>query len=129
MKIGSLEKIRNVYLESDTYRIKGVLDEIEIQEDNLYPIEYKKGESNQQLQHHIQLCLQGLLLEEATEQEISKGYIFYVQSSNKVEVYFTQELRELTLSTIDLAFATIEDAIIPEPVRDSRCTECSLLSI
>jgi CRISPR-associated protein Cas1 len=116
-------------LESETYRIKGILDEVESLNGFYYPVEYKKGASSGNLSHHVQLCLQGLLLEESLEMEIEKGYLYYVADNIKEEVFFTQELRDLALSLVDQAFATIEDHIIPESVNDHRCVECSLSSI
>ncbi|OEH85138.1 hypothetical protein BHU72_05875 [Desulfuribacillus stibiiarsenatis] len=119
---------RKVYLTSDNLGLVGVLDTIEENGQEVYPIEFKKGIAQNQLNDRVQLCLQALLLEENIGTSIDRGYIYYSESNQRISVDFTEELRELALQTVEDARVMIDENIIPEPVNDSRCIGCSLIS-
>ncbi|MFZ5942940.1 MAG: CRISPR-associated endonuclease Cas4g/Cas1g [Bacillota bacterium] len=118
---------RKIYLESDFYSLAGTLDVVEEKDSFLYPVEYKKGPLRNNLNDDVQICCQALLLEEHLNTDISKGYVFYVESAKRRVVALSQELRELTLQTIKNARSIIEDGMMPEPVNDHRCNGCSLI--
>ena len=126
------KKYRKVYLQSEIYSMVGVLDEIEEIESELYPVEYKKGSYKENVHDDVQLCCQAILIEENMERDVQKGYIYYGASSKRREVYFTEELRALTLQTIEEARQIVEDSreymTVPEPLDDKKCEECSLVS-
>jgi len=119
---------RKVYLTSDNLGLVGVLDTIEENGQDIYPIEFKKGIVNDQLNDRVQLCLQALLLEENLRASIDRGYIYYSESNQRIAVDFTEELREMALQTVEYARVLINENIIPEPVNDGRCNGCSLIS-
>ncbi|KJS21404.1 MAG: hypothetical protein VR72_10895 [Clostridiaceae bacterium BRH_c20a] len=118
---------RKIYLDSELYKIAGTLDVVEEKEGLIYPVEYKKGELRNNLNDDVQVCCQALLLEEYLNQEINQGYIFYVESSSRRVVALSQELRELTIHTIEQGRCIIEEQILPDPVNDQRCNGCSLV--
>ncbi|MCT4593242.1 MAG: CRISPR-associated protein Cas4 [Anaeromicrobium sp.] len=121
LKTRERSKIRNVYLESEEYNMVGVLDEIEEKDGQYYPVEYKKGKKQNNINDHVQLCCQALLIEANMNVSLEKGYIYYSSSYEKGEVYFTEELRELTINAIENANKIIEEEIIPPPINDNRC--------
>ena len=81
----------------------GVIDKIETENETVYPIEYKKGERSQSESYKIQLCCYALMLEETYKIDIKKGYIYFVEAKTRVEIAFTEELREAAYDTIDAA--------------------------
>lgn len=121
---------RQVYLWSDRLRIAGFADIIEERAGELRPVEYKRGRMGRWLNDHIQLCAQGLCLEERTGRSVANGDIFYWKSRRRVSVEFTFELRERTEAAIERAFHLLERGQMPAPITNqAKCRDCSLESI
>ena len=85
---------RRQYLASETLRVSGYVDMIEEKNGVPYPVEYKKSGTGNWLNAQVQLCLQGLLIEESTGVEVPHGYIYYIGSKRRRKVVFDDELRQ-----------------------------------
>ncbi|MCG9128636.1 CRISPR-associated endonuclease Cas1 [Candidatus Poribacteria bacterium] len=120
---------RRQYLASDSLGISGFTDLVEEKGDTLYPVEYKKAGVGDWLNDQVQLCLQGLLLEEKTGKSIPHGYMYYIGSKRRRKVLFNKELRETTLRCVTEAHSLLETQKIPKPVHDNRCNGCSVRPI
>ena len=81
------------------------------------------------LNDQVQLCLQGLLLEEKTGVSIAYGYIFYICFKRRRKVPFDAELREATLRYVAEARTLSDSRKIPKPVHDKGCNECRVRPI
>ena len=133
---GEIQTTR-LYLHSETLRISGFADVIEEQEGKITPIEYKHGQQGKHggwLNDAVQLCAQALCLEEVqpNRPRIDYGYIFYIASRRRVQVQFTPELRERTLTAITRAFQVAMLDTPPPPLSGAdviRCPGCSLLPL
>jgi CRISPR-associated exonuclease Cas4 len=130
---GEIETTR-LYLYSETLRLSGFTDVVEEHDGQLIPVEYKHGKQGQWLNDAIQLCAQALCLEERRPDAapISYGYIFYVSSRRRVQINFTEELRERTRAAIAQAFEVAALATPPPPLTGkltARCPHCSLLPL
>lgn len=122
--------LRSVHIWSDALKIAGVADFIEEKDDLLIPLEHKRGRMGKWLNDHIQLCAQALCLEERTGQVVPHGEIFYWANRRREEVIFTDDLRQLTISTIERAFSLLELGKMPLPIElEAKCRDCSLESI
>jgi CRISPR-associated exonuclease Cas4 len=127
-------QINHLYLHSEELRLAGFADIVEEEEGMLIPVEYKHGKEGKWLNDHVQLCAQALCLEERLPNKapIPYGYIFYFGSRKRVQVHFTQALREKTRGTIDLAFQVAVLETPPAPLDGkvaARCRDCSLISL
>jgi CRISPR-associated exonuclease Cas4 len=121
---------RRVYLWSDRLRVAGFADMVEEQAGELMPVEYKHGRTGRWLNDHVQLCAQGMCLEERTGKSVRRGEIFYWRSRRRVEVTFTPELRARTEQAVARAFELLEIGQMPPPIdRRAKCHECSLEDI
>jgi len=121
---------RRVYIYSESLRLAGFVDLVEMKEGKICPVEYKRGRMARWLNDHIQLCAQALCLEERTRKQINHGFIFYFGSRRRQRVAFTPELRARTRASIERAFALLEDGKMPSPLENLRkCRDCSLESI
>ena len=87
---------------SDRLLVSGIIDAVEERDENLVPIEYKKGQLGRHLSDHFQLCAAGLSLEERTGAVIAHGEIFY-HANRRQRVPFTPELRHATETVIATA--------------------------
>jgi CRISPR-associated exonuclease Cas4 len=103
---------------------------VEEQAGELMPVEYKHGRMGRWLNDHVQLCAQGMCLEERTGKSVQRGEVFYWRSRRRVEVPFTPDLRARTEQAVARAFELLEIGQMPPPVeRRSKCHDCSLEGI
>lgn len=120
---------RRQYLASDALGVSGYTDLVEEKNGVPYPVEFKKAGMGNWLNDQVQLCLQGLLLEEKTGISIPHGYIFYIGSKRRRKVPFDAELRQTTRQYVAEARSLLDSRKIPKPIHDNRCNGCSVRSI
>lgn len=117
-----------VWVWSETLRIAGIADFVqEVDDDNLIPIEHKRGRMGKYISDHVQLCAQALCLEERTDRHVPYGEIFYWTNRRRETVSFSDELRQITINTIDRIFALLATGHLPDPIdHPTKCRDCSL---
>ncbi len=93
------------------------------------PIDYKRGAKHKWENDDVQLCAQGLCLEEMLGVEVPRGAIFHATSRRRREVEFSDELRRLTLDSIRRLHELIREARIPAANYEPKCEGCSLIQI
>ena len=122
---------RAVHVSAEKLGISGVLDlvEVETKTGRLKPVEYKRGKPKPDPMDEIQLCAQGLCLEEMTGQTVSEGALWYMQTRHRVPVVFSGGLRAETLDTIAQVRGLLESGITPSPEYGKRCKACSLIEV
>lgn len=120
---------KSVKLISDTYGVVVKVDTIEEKDDEIYPVEYKKGKKGLWKNDKYQMALQAMLLEEKLKRPINKGYIYYVGSKERVEIKITNKIKEEIVQTIDSIRELYNSMKIPEGVDDNRCKYCSIKNI
>ena len=120
---------RRQYLASDTLGVSGYLDLIEEKAGVPCPVEYKKAGTGNWLNDQVQLCLQGMLIEESTGTVVPHGYIYYIGSKRRRKVVFDDELRQISRDFVSDAEMLLQTRKIPEPVHDNRCNGCSVRGI
>ena len=112
---------------SERLGLNGKCDIVERHPDgSLVPVEFKKGRRRKFDNDDAQLCAQALCLEEMFGLDIPKGAIFHAKSKRRREVEFTEDLRRLTVQTIEAMHRLIEEEAVPQAVHKPQCSECSL---
>src|SRR4051794_36623732 len=123
-KEGDALHTRSVSLSSERLGISGKLDLMEERGGVARPIEDKRsaapsdcdGRATTYENDAIQLCAQGLLLEEEFGEPVPRGVLYYIGSKTRVDVPLDDALRAKTLAAI----ATIRDLSArdapPEPL-------------
>jgi len=77
----------------------------------------------------VQLCVQGLLLED-NGYRCTEGVLYFAESRERVRVVFDDELRDATRNAIGGLRLVAAGGRIPAPLRDSpKCPRCSLVGI
>ncbi len=130
--VGGREICRSVTLSSERLGLIARLDLVEVDGPDVYPVEFKQGERNEWLNDQVQLCAQGLLLEEHLGVTVTQGYVFYQRSRHRLRVEFTPELRQLTLDTIRSVHALLvagPDLPAPAHAPPHCCPACSIRPI
>ncbi len=114
--------------------IAGVADLVEFQPSDdgevPFPVEYKRGKAKLHRADEVQLCAQGLCLEEMTGHPVPEGALYYDKTKRRVIVPFDTELRRLTEKTV----AALQDVFTslqtpPAIYKASRCQACSLIDL
>jgi len=91
------------------------------------PVEYKRGKPKSDDRDAVQLCAQGMCLEEMLSTVVAEGAIFYGQTRRRERVAFTTALRErvATLAQQMHELAALGQTPAP-PLLRSGCARCSL---
>lgn len=139
-KDGDTAHSRGIALSSEALGLTGVLDVIEEKAGEAYPVETKHGQApcddagNPTTWDNdaVQLCAQALLMEEAFGKPVPRGFQFYAGSKQRVEVKFTDELRQQTRAAItrcrELEVLDAPPEPLPAELRH-RCFGCSLAPV
>jgi CRISPR-associated endonuclease Cas1/CRISPR-associated protein Cas4 len=125
---------RSVTLSSNRLGIIAKLDLIEGDGQTVMPVDYKRGKRPHVAKgayepERVQLCVQGMLLEEHGY-TCTSGVLYFSESRERVPVEFDHELRALTLSAINGLRLIAAGGQTPPPLEDSpKCPRCSLVGI
>jgi len=91
-----------------------------------YPIEYKRGKPKKDSADELQLCLQGICLEEMFGVAIDEGALFYGEIERRSRVELTEELRSSVKTIIGDMHELILEGRTPLATYNARCDRCSL---
>jgi CRISPR-associated exonuclease Cas4 len=121
---------RALPLWSDRFGLIGKADLVEFHPDGrIYPVEFKHGRKRGRIHDDIQLAAQAMCLEDMLGRPVPQGAIYHASSHRRREVDITEDLRALVSETADAIRAMLASGILPPPVNDARCRECSLREI
>lgn len=131
---GETIHIRSLTLASERLGLIAKMDLAEVEGQRAVPVDYKRGKRPHVARgaydpERVQLCVQGLLLEEHGYQ-VDEGVLYFVESRERVKVVFDQELRQLTENAVANLRLIALGGQIPDPLESSpKCPRCSLASI
>jgi CRISPR-associated exonuclease Cas4 len=116
---------------SDTLGLSGICDVVERHPDgSLVPVEFKKSHRKEFINDDVQVCAQGMCIEECMGVSVPRGAIFYSASKLRRDVTLDESLRALTLRTIE-ALRQFRDGDAPLPPAEPKraCAGCSLVEL
>jgi CRISPR-associated exonuclease Cas4 len=91
-----------------------------------YPVEYKRGRRRSEHAEEMQLCAQGLCLEEMLDVAVPKGAVYFAQPKRRFEVEFSAGLREEVAALCRRARELYDARQTPPPRLGKHCANCSL---
>ena len=115
-----------VRLWSDRLNLVGVADAVDFRSTGPYPIEYKLGRLRPWIHEAIQVCAQAMCLEEMFDCDIKEGAVFYQQSRQRRRIAVDTDLRLRTLAVVARTQEMVWGSLVPAPILDRRCRDCSL---
>lgn len=107
--------------------LTGKADLVEFRGGVPYPVEYKSGKKRKGRHEELQLCAQAVCLEEMFGVIVTRGSLYWHGSRQRQEIEFTDILRDRLEAITPALRELIERRILPEPVNDARCPDCSLI--
>lgn len=121
---------RALPLWSDRLGLAGKADLVEFYPDGaVFPVEFKHGRKRGRLADDLQLAAQAMCLEDMLGRPVPKGAIFHASSHRRREVAITPMLRAMVVETTAAIRIMLASGVLPSPVFDARCRECSLREI
>ncbi len=128
------DKLSSLKLSSPVMGLIAVMDIVEREGKEVFPIEYKKGPVPDNLEKswepdRIQLAAQAIILRD-NGFTCSKGVLYYVASKTRVNIEINEALIKKTLETKNSFLETVRNGNIPPPLDNSpKCIGCSLSGI
>lgn len=131
--LAGVRAVRALPLFSHRLGLVGKADIVEFWKDESekerpYPVDYKRGKRRKWDNDEVQLCAQGLCLEEMYGRRTPRGAIYYAASRRRREVAFDQALRQQTEKAIEQLHQLLAEQRIPVAAWKPKCDGCSLKS-
>lgn len=94
-----------------------------------YPVEYKRGKPKSHQADELQLCAQAMCLEEMLCCDIPKGALYFGEIRRRVEVEFTEELRQEVRDCLTEMHELYRRGHTPKVKPTKSCNACSLKEV
>ena len=140
---GDIVIARAVPIISNKLGLYGVADVVEFTKDEVtgipllgrkglwkpIPVEYKRGKPKPDMRDEVQLCAQGICLEEMLNISIKKGYLFYHTIKRRNAVIFDETLRNIVYNLADAMHKHFTESKTPRAKLGKHCRLCSMEEI
>jgi len=133
-KLHCTRKEISVYLASEKYHIKGIVDDVLFLDDGTASlIDYKFAEYRERLfkTYRYQLVLYALMIKENYSVKVNRGFICYTRSNNLVkEVKIRDKDFKDAILIINKILDIIQKGVFPEKTKTkSKCIDCCYRNI
>lgn len=133
-KIGVIEKEIDVYLASQEWGIRGIIDEILFFEDGtMAPLDYKFSEYKGKIfdTYYYQSLMYAILIEENYQKEVHNGYVVYTRSKNRLlKIEWAEKTRQNLSKILNNMFEIIELGKFPKKTKNrNQCIDCCYKNI
>jgi CRISPR-associated exonuclease Cas4 len=113
-----------VPVQSAILGLSGQIDEVVETESELIPVDYKQARKDG-YHFKLQLTAYAMLLEEATDRTVNRGFLYLILTRKAVEVSITAKLRHEVRRALTGMRAIAEQEMMPPPtVWRQRCVDC-----
>ena len=129
---GDVVTERGLSIYSREFGLSGKTDAVEFIHDSdnimwVFPVEYKSGSPKIDDCDKVQLCAQGLCLEEMMAVKIESGALYYGETRHRCPVIFDDQLRAATKQIIGAVHSMVETRDVPDAKYNKKCNSCSLV--
>ena len=133
-KIGCIAKEISVYVASPAIRVRGVVDEVlTLADGSMTPLDYKYTEYRDYLfeTHKVQSVLYAMLIKEAYQKPVYKGYICYAKDGAVLkEIVYKEADFKYAKDVVDEIFSVIVKGKCPKKTSwRNRCVDCCYKNI
>ena len=122
--------ISELRVESDELKLKGIIDQVHVYDNEYVPFELKTGRTPSDgvwPSHRIQIAAYSLLLQEKFNKQVKGGFVVYLDTKEKrhiaINPFMKQEIRQL----VDEVIALLESKELPDFCNnENKCKKCGL---
>jgi CRISPR-associated exonuclease Cas4 len=120
-------QVRAIWLRSERFGLIGKSDLVEMVDERVIPVEYKRSAKGEWGNDALQVCAQALCLEEMMAVTIAEGYVYYAGSHQRVIVNLDEKLRQETVEMITVVRSLFISGVMPRAEYGLKCKGCSLM--
>ena len=120
-------QVRAIWLRSERFGLIGKSDLVEMVDERVIPVEYKRSAKGEWGNDALQVCAQALCLEEMMAVTIAEGYVYYAGSHQRVIVNLDEKLRQETVEMITVVRLLFISGVMPRAEYGAKCKGCSLV--
>ena len=120
-------QVRAIWLRSERFGLIGKSDLVEMVDERVIPVEYKRSAKGEWGNDALQVCAQALCLEEMMAVTIAEGYVYYAGSHQRVIVNLDEKLRQETVEMITVVRSLFRSGKMPRAEYGAKCKGCSLV--
>jgi|TARA_Y100000310_G_scaffold153695_1_gene153118 CRISPR-associated protein Cas4 len=117
-------------VESDALKLKGIIDQVHIYDNDYVPFELKTGRTPDNgvwPSHRIQIAAYSLLLQERFNKPIKEGFVFYLDTKEKRHIAINPYMREEVKQIVDEIMQLLESKELPDFCNnENKCRKCGL---
>ena len=122
--------ISELRVESDELKLKGVIDQVHVYEEDYVPFELKTGRTPDDgvwPSHRIQIAAYSMLLQERFQKEIKEGFVFYLDTNEKRHITINPYMKEEVRQLVDDVISLLEKNDLPDFCsNENKCRKCGL---
>ena len=122
--------LSEVRIDSEELKLKGIIDQVHVYEDNYVPFELKTGRAPADgvwPSHRIQIAAYSLLLQEKFKKPIKEGFIFYLDTKEKRHVAINPYMKEDVKRIVGEVISLLENKNLPDFCdNENKCRKCGL---
>ena len=124
--------ISELRIDSDELRLKGIIDQVHVYEQDYVPFELKTGRTPADgvwPSHRIQIAAYSLLLQEKFKKPIKEGFVLYLDTKEKRHIAINPFMKEEVKKIVDEVIALLENKQLPDFCNsENKCRKCGLKS-
>ncbi len=118
--------VNELYLESEELGLKGKIDILDLQSDQVVPVERKRAESGDYYKSdELQLAGYCMLLEEYLDEPVRQGAIYLYETDQRMHIPITESHREAVREQIEMIQSMTVNSIPPLTDNPKKCEACS----
>ncbi|MBI2651757.1 CRISPR-associated protein Cas4 [Candidatus Woesearchaeota archaeon] len=122
--------VSELRIDSETLELIGIIDRIEMHENNYIPIELKTGKAPKEgiwHSHRIQLAAYALLLEEKFQKPINKAMVYYLDAREIRQITINPFMKDEIMDLINKVKELLKSHYVPAYCENrNKCAGCSL---
>ncbi|MEK6892132.1 MAG: CRISPR-associated protein Cas4 [Nanoarchaeota archaeon] len=117
-------------VESDELKLKGIIDQVHVYEQDYVPFELKTGRTPADgvwPSHRIQIAAYSMLLQEKFRKPIKEGFVFYLDTKEKRHIAINPFMKDEVRQIVDEVIALLENRNLPDFCNnENKCRKCGL---
>lgn len=123
------ERHLHVSVTSEQYKLTGIIDLVVEGSDEIVVVDCKGARKFLGENHYVQIGAYGLLAEERFKKSCRKGFLYYSEGRQWVEINIDDALRRKVLGLIQRAGQVVNTGLFPEATSQiAKCRSCEFLN-